>query len=155
MIFAAGRARWFQRSPQVGPKIPFPCQMANSNLKLKCQLRTNKNPISTQCLVSHTPERLVSSISFLGMVVFHPLESRRRKRRLCMKEIFQKRREKKMRNSIKRNLLPAGSDDSIFCVPLHEGKKVGFLFFFGPCSSIYVDTRKSAPCWVLLGSPRA
>ncbi len=35
-IFAAGRARRFQRSPQVGPKIPFPCQMANSDLQLKC-----------------------------------------------------------------------------------------------------------------------
>ncbi len=48
-----------------------------------------------------------------------------------MKEIFQKRREKKMRNSIERNLFPAGSDDSIFCVPLHAGKKVGFLLLFG------------------------
>jgi hypothetical protein len=43
---------------------------------------------------------------------------------------FPKEERKKMRNSIERNLFPAGSDDSIFCVPLHAGKKVGFLFFF-------------------------
>lgn len=57
--------------------------------------------------------------------------------------------EKKIGNS-KRNLFPAGSDDSIFRVPLHAGKKgrkkLGFFSFLGPCSSIYVDTRKSAPC---------
>jgi hypothetical protein len=50
-----------------------------------------------------------------------------------MKEIFQKRREKIMRNSIERNLFPAGSDDSIFCVPLHAGKKswVSFIVWGG------------------------
>jgi hypothetical protein len=38
--------------------------------------------------------------------------------------------ERKRNEELFSSFPAAGSDDSIFCVPLNAGKKVGFLFFF-------------------------